>query len=173
MRASQRGCFPFLCAGRSVNASAHYLRPSLSFFQSRLATLTPCTSSKFFFFFVSSLQLHPSLHSAGTHNDGPAGRVGKLRDEGETRLRVGVNDLIRPLLVLRVPALLSGADGGAAVNGPLIFSTPGLEKTAHGDAHGDAHPRARTRGSLGVSARLSPACLIFATDPLSRAPFSH
>lgn len=52
MRASQRGCFPFLCAGRSVNASAHYLRPSLSFFQSRLATLTPRASSKFFFFFL-------------------------------------------------------------------------------------------------------------------------
>lgn len=79
----------------------------------------------------------------------------------------------KPLLVLRVPALLSGAGGGSgggggAVDGQLISSTPSLEKTRTGDVS-----RARTRGSLGVSARLSPVRLIFATDPLSRPAFSH
>lgn len=42
----------------------------------------------------------------------------------------------RPLLVLRVPALLSGADGGGAVNGPLISERAQPRENTHGDALG-------------------------------------
>lgn len=52
--------FPSLCAGRSVNASAHYLRPSLPFFFSKPARhADPSRVLHFFFFSNSSLQLHP------------------------------------------------------------------------------------------------------------------
>lgn len=47
---------------------------------------------------------------------------------------------VHPLLVLRVPALLCGADDGGALNGPLISSTPSLEKT---------HAGTHESGSLG------------------------